>query len=322
MAISNNVTAQARLDLGVAMREFLESQDEYIGTRVFPVTNVPDETGYFYALERESMVRRLVDGNALALAPKAEAPERDTTLRQVLYACQEYGERELIPDTLRKRYESGFDADRAVTQQLTRDLMTAHELRVAALLFNTTTFTGSALFTDVAAAWATTTTDVRKDVEDAAQVVRNNCGADISQLTLIVNYAVHNALMRNDDFVNEFAPTAFPTRAARAQALAQWLGVRDVQVGRAVQNTARQGQTFVGGSVWSSTYAMLALVGNSADLTEPAIGRTMLWTASTASPVVVESYREEPKRSDVIQVRQNTDELLIDPAFGHLLKID
>ena len=58
------------------------------------------------------------------------------------------------------------------------------------------------------------------------------------------------------------------------------------------------------------------------DFSQPAIGRTFLWVADCPENVMVESYRDEPVRSDVIRSRQFTDEILIDAYFGHLLKVD
>jgi hypothetical protein len=37
--------------------------------------------------------------------------------------------------------------------------------------------------------------------------------------------------------------------------------------------------------------------------------------------VTVEQYRDEEARADIFRVRQNTDELIIDPYFGHLMKV-
>jgi len=47
------------------------------------------------------------------------------------------------------------------------------------------------------------------------------------------------------------------------------------------------------------------------DLEEPSAARTVLWTADSPEIPVVESYREDAIRSDVIRVRDDTDEVLI-----------
>jgi hypothetical protein len=53
---------------------------------------------------------------------------------------------------------------------------------------------------------------------------------------------------------------------------------------------------------------MLTITSNSPDITEPCIGRTFLWTGDSDSNSVVESYRDEERRSDIVRVRHHTQE--------------
>jgi hypothetical protein len=106
-------------------------------------------------------------------------------------------------------------------------------------------------------------------------------------------------------------------------AIADLFGVKKVLVGNGIYNSAKRGKTFVSADIWSDNYVMVAVVGNDGvDLSEPAIGRTILWEEDSPENAVVESYREEQTRSDIFRVRQYTAEKLIDPYFGHLLKVD
>jgi hypothetical protein len=56
---------------------------------------------------------------------------------------------------------------------------------------------------------------------------------------------------------------------------------------------------------------MLTKISSSMDLTEPCIGRTFLWTEESGGGHIVESYREEEIRGDVVRVRHDTGEALI-----------
>ena len=47
------------------------------------------------------------------------------------------------------------------------------------------------------------------------------------------------------------------------------------------------------------------------DVAEPCVGRTFIWSEDSPENPVVESYREEQAKSDVIRVRHNVDERLI-----------
>jgi len=52
---------------------------------------------------------------------------------------------------------------------------------------------------------------------------------------------------------------------------------------------------------------------------EPAIGRTMLWEDGAPDIITTETYREEAKRSDVVRVRQDVDEVYQYKGAGYIL---
>jgi hypothetical protein len=55
----------------------------------------------------------------------------------------------------------------------------------------------------------------------------------------------------------------------------------------------------------------LIRVASGLDITEPCIGRTFLWTEDSPANPIVESYRDETVRSDIVRVRHNVDECYI-----------
>jgi hypothetical protein len=57
-------------------------------------------------------------------------------------------------------------------------------------------------------------------------------------------------------------------------------------------------------------------------MTEPQLGRTILWTPYTSELGYVETYREEQTKSDIVRVEHSVDEKVFDYYFGHLMKID
>ena len=67
---------------------------------------------------------------------------------------------------------------------------------------------------------------------------------------------------------------------------------------------------------------MVAVIATTDSLKDPAVGRTFLWVEDSPDLMVSESYREEQTRSDIIRVRQNVAEKLIDENFAHLLQVD
>ena len=56
------------------------------------------------------------------------------------------------------------------------------------------------------------------------------------------------------------------------------------------------------------------------DMSEPCIGRTFHWAEDGSQPAgTVETYRDETKRSDIVRVRHDVDEIVMYTEMGHLL---
>jgi len=309
--------ATPRADLGVALDEFSAEQSQLIGTKALPIFRSQEQAGTFDAVTRESQTmtpdtKRNSDGQynrvSTGVAPKT-------------FSCVENGLEEPLDDRKRKLHASSFDAELACTKTIMRALLLKQEIRIKNLLLNTTTFTGSPLFTDNSSApWATVSTDIIGQVQAAIELVRANCGVEGN--AVIMGKKLLNACKKNTAIRDAIKYNDRLDDAVVREALAGLFGVKKILAGGAIQNTADEGQTFAGGDVWGDTYAMVAVVSDeTTDLAEPQIGRTFLWTEDSAENCTVEEYREERSRGAVYRVRQDTDENLIDAYFGHLMQV-
>ncbi|MEE4112715.1 MAG: hypothetical protein V2I40_07865, partial [Desulfobacteraceae bacterium] len=81
--------------------------------------------------------------------------------------------------------------------------------------------------------------------------------------------------------------------------------------GGGVYDSTKKGQDTTIADIWSNEYASLLKVSRSPDITSPSFGRTFLWTADSPQNPIVETYREENRRSDIYRVRHHVSEELI-----------
>lgn len=308
-----------RLDLGVAFMEFIASQNYFIGTQVLNFFRTQEQKGIFPAITRECLTRSLNTKRA-----KRSGYNREGLITEdISYACEEHGLEGALDDGERKVYAKDFDAELNITQQTGHLLLLAQEVRIAAALFNTTTWTGSSLYTDNSSApWDAAASDVIGQVLAAKEKVRANTGmvpnavimSETNRIRLLANTAIKAAVQASAVLSGEDALT---------NALKLLFGVQYVLIGKAAKNTANKGKDFTGADVWSDDYAMVALIaGNQNSLAEPCVGRSMLWVNDSPENSMVEQYRDEPIRSDIFRVRHNVDELVIDKYFAHLMKVD
>ncbi len=103
-------------------------------------------------------------------------------------------------------------------------------------------------------------------------------------------------------------------------AVAQGLGLDEVLVAGAVYNSADEGQTAVVASIWPTTKAILSINARTDNPKEPCLLRTFHWGGDGSTiGTAFETYREEPKRADVLRARMQTGEYVVYTALGQLL---
>ncbi|MCD6459409.1 hypothetical protein J7L67_01925 [bacterium] len=310
--------AVPRIELGVAMQEFMTDEaNQFIGTKVAPIFPTLKKEGKYPAVTRESITR---DADTKR-GSRGNYNRDGFEVKDKEFACKEHGLEGPLDDSDRALYASDFDAELNLTRIITRRLLQAQEKRIADLVINTSTFTGNALYKDYSGApWATAGSDAIGQVRFGRKKIRTNCGMEAN--TLIVSRTNLDYLLANTAIKDAIKYTARLTEQEIKNALADLFGIEQVIVGGSIRNSAKEGSAFVGSSIWSDTYVSLARISkNGQDLSEPTLARTFLWTADSPENATVEQYREEGVRSDIFRVRQHTDEQIIDPYFGFLMKV-
>lgn len=307
--------AVPRLDLGMAFHEYSFTDVNYIGLECLPLMPVDLQAATFAKITRESLLRNedATRGQGGDYNRTNYAAEDDT------YVCKEYGLEHEIKDDERSKYANDFDADAVGAEFLTNQLMRIQEKRIADLLFNATTFSGFTGQTASNVAWATAATaNPQADVLAAQEIVRSNTG--LEPRSMAIGKATYYDLLRVDEIADRIQYTAVPTVAAKLAILADYLNLDEVLVGDAVYNSADEGLAHSGSDIWSTTYALVFVKG-SGPLSNPGLGRTMLWRADSPTNITFEQYRDEPRRQDIIRARQHTDEEVFDAAFGYLIDV-
>ncbi len=306
-----------RLDLGVTVKEYIDQENEFIGTKVLPIFRTQKQKATFPAITRESMTR-----DADTKRAKRGKYNRDGfSAKELAYACVEHGLEDPLDDSERELYATDFDAELVSTQITTRRVLQAQEKRIADHVFNTTTFNSSKLFTDnTVNPWTNPDSKIIDQIRTSKEQIRKNCG--IYPNALIASAANLERMKSNSQILDLIKYTARPTDAEVKTALSDLFGVNQILSGKAIRNTAKEGKAFSGVDIWNDNYVLLAVIaGNGQDLGEPSLGRTFLWIEDSPENITVEQYRANDIRSDVFRVRQYVDERVIDPYFGHLIKV-
>jgi hypothetical protein len=313
--------ATARPAIAGSLEEFdlAMNRQGFIGRRVLPVFNTQVQAGPFGKITIESLLK----GGNTERAPGSRYNRGDWDFTADSYATKEQGWEEPVDDREARMYADYFDAERVSTERARNVVMQNAEKRIADSVFNATTWTGSLLTTGITNEWDDPTNAIPiDDVEAAARLVRANTG--LWPNALIINRKVFRNLRNCDQIVERIqsAGAGFPTRPAdiTVAQLAAVFDLPNIIVAGGAYDSAKEGQSTVVAELWSDEYAMVARIAESRDIREPCLGRTFHWSEDgSLLDGMVESYRDETVRSEIIRCRHDVHEKILYPECGHLL---
>lgn len=289
----------------------------FIGAQVLPTINVDRESGKFGLIPLEQLLQ---NANTVR-APGSGYNRGNWTFDEQSYACKEYGWEEPVDDREAAIYDDYFDAEVIATMRARSFIAVEAEKRIAAAVFNPTTFTSQT--TTVTNEWddATNATPL-VDINTAVNAVYDRTG--IWPDTLVINRKVFRNLRTLDKIKDAIAASGAgdPTKATdiTVQMLAQVFDLKNILVAGGTKNTANEGQTAAAGQIWSGEYAMVCKIASTSDIRESCLGRIFHYGGDGSSvDGMVETYRDETVRSNIVRVRHDVDELLLHTAAAQLL---
>lgn len=307
-----------RAEHGDALQEHLQKDEDFIATKVFPVFKTLKKAATYPAITRASMTargdtKRSTGGNY----NRGGVATRDKS-----YACKERGFEVPLGADERALYASDFAAEMVVVKRAARVVMMEQEINVADLCLNTTTFTGSALYTDYSSApWDAVGSPAIAQVKAVKKKILTNCG--MFPNAMVMGYENFDRLTSLTEVKEAIKYTAVLTDEEIRSRLAGLFGIKHLIVGKGVYNSSKKLDGYSGIDIWNDDYVLVAVIADDPqDLAQPSVGRTFLWTEDCPENCLVESYPEAQTRSEVFRARQHTDEQIIDPFFGHLIKVD
>lgn len=308
MARPNKTLATLRPDLSGSFMEFdlAMNRKGLIAHRVFPVIEVGKQAGVFGKVKIESLLRTM----PTVRAPGAAYSRSKWEFTDDNYACVENGHEEVLDDRESEIYAEYLDAELISAERARSIVMTNAEIRVASILQDAATYTPTGItneWNDVAA--ATPIADVEGAVERlwAKGIIAN---------ALILTRKQFRALRRCDDIIEKVhsqgAGASVEPSKINESNLAQVFDLPYIIVAESLQNTADEGQDASTSSIWSDEYVTVTRIATGRDIQEPCVGRTFHW-GEDGSQIggLIESYREENVRGEVIRCRHDTHEKLL-----------
>lgn len=246
---------------------YLQSQGDFIASRVFPIIPVDKQSDKYYTYNKNAWLR----DQAEKRAPSTESAGGGYQLSTDNYYCDEWAYHKDIPEQLRANADMAIDVDRDATEFVTQVQLLRKEAEFASTYFNNSawganTGTPSTLW-DVYA----TSTPIT-DIKDAARDIQRTTGRRPNKLTL--SQEVFDVLSEHPDFTEKIKYTQ--TGIVTAQLMAGVLGLDEVIVAGSVQATNLENET----EAYAFTFGKHALLTYSPmrpSLLTPSAGYMFAW---------------------------------------------
>lgn len=315
-ASSASVT-NLRPDLAGLMQEFDAALDTdgFIGYRILRPKDVALQSSPFGKLPIEQILKN----PETARGSGGNYNRRTWKFETDNYATSEHGLEGVVDERNARIYEHYVQAE-AVTASLVRaDVLRNAEKRVADLIFNTSTWTPTAI-TNEWDDYSNATPIV--DVESKVQAIWGASG--LWPNAMVMNRKVFRNLRNCSQVIDRISASGAGDKIKpsdiTAEMLARVFDLPYIIVGGGAKNTAKEGQAATIASIWSDEYCWIGRVATSDMIEEPCIGRTFHWSADgSAIGGAIDSYLSNEARGNVVRVRHEVHEKIIHSACGGLL---
>jgi hypothetical protein len=314
----SNSAAIFRGDIAGVVEQAKDFEAGLIGTAVMPILDVPVRAGQYPSFVLKE--GQLLKSDMKTRSPYSAYARGTRAFVQDTYTALEYGYEEAVDDTVTLDVARFFDAEVIAAKLAKRKLLLAHELRVAAKLFDNSTFTA----TNSGTAYTTAnlaTFDAGADVQEAIDRLLSK-GESVTNLSVIIPYPVWTRIRASTKFQNRLRGAGISSDTilnASTQAAAEVFGVASVQIGRASYDTAPEGVAFAAGNVWANTFIWVGSVTQaSAGYFGGGAAFTLNWS-EYGSAIGVSTYREEAIKSNIVRASQYTAEKVVNANAGQLI---
>lgn len=307
-----------RADLQALAQEFDAETAalRFIGKRVAPIFESAVADGQYPIMNRETFKKpvntnRAEDGSYNRIVGEFGSGS---------YNCEDHGLEYRIDDRRRRRYARFFDAEKAATRILRYQMLMSHERRVAAAYA-----AGGFTNTNVATAWTTTATAAPlDDIATGINAICDACGCAQEELSIIIPRVDFTEMLQTTQVIDKLKytyPGIQPALLRPAQ-VASMLQIKQVIIASGAYDTTEEGIAETMAMIWTAGVMYIALFcEEKEDLEVPSAARTIVWTADAPELPVVESFREDKTRSDIVRMRDDTDEVMIGEADLFVYKL-
>jgi hypothetical protein len=311
-----NTNAAPRADISTFLEEAVEIEKNFVGQRVLPVYESDAESGRYpkFKIAEGGLLKR----EATRRQATGTYNEVDRKFDWETYQTEERGLEERIDDKVAKRFANFFDAEVLTAKMVMRALMIDYEIEVASKVMNPASFAATAATVNYTEA-NLATIDITIDIQEAQASLE--AVGEVAN-TIIMSRKVWNRIRRSkllQLFMFGSLSANGGNRLINEAMFAEAFGVEQLIVTKVSYDMAAKGKPASLGPIWGNNYVFVGNV-QGGDFENGGIGRTIIWGADSPGGLfTTETYRAEHRRGNMVRVRSERVEHIINANAGRLI---
>lgn len=296
---------------------YMQSQDQFIADKVFPVIPVEYQSGRYFTYNREEWFRT----EARLRAPSTESAGSGWRIDNTpTYYAPVYAVHKDIDDQVRANVQRPLDIDRDATEWTTRQMLLKKELLWTNQNFATSIWgldmIGTASTVDAThfIQWSNANSSPIQDIENQRLAIAQTTGYTPNKL--VIGPQVFAQLKNHPSILDRIKYTQ--KGLVTTDLLAELFEVDEVLVPMVVQNTAAEGLAGQYSFVYGKN-ALLVYAAPNPGLLTPSGGYTFAWTGylgASAAGSRISSFRMEWLKSDRIEGEIAVDMRVVGAPLG------
>lgn len=303
-------------DISVA---FVQSSTKFVADRVFPRVPVQRQSDKYAIYSQSDFLRDEVDKRAPGAAPVRLGYRTSSTT----YNADEWAAEHTIDDQVRANASAPYMPEEDAVRFLTQKMMIKREAQFITNFFSTgNLWTGSSDAQDLIGGtdftrWSNAASQPIEDIHRQQARIESKTG--LLPNKLVLNRQGWFDLKNHPDIVDRVKYTS--RDAVSTDIVARLMGLDDILVAAAVQNTANENATG-SFSYMAPDNALLVYTTPSPGLMTPTGGYTFAWTGLIGSNEgqVIETYRDDRAVSDVVRIRAAWAQKIVTASVGVFFK--
>lgn len=309
--------AVSRPEITAFLEQAQSAEKYFIGQKLLPVKGVKARAGRYPRMD-------LAEGKLMrkdATARNSTGSYNEITRKHGwdTYDCVDRGLEERIDDTKAAEMSNFFSLEKLTAKLVRRQVALDFEVTAAGIIMNEGNFAKE----DAVVAYTEAnidTVDVPQDVEAAIEAVISR-GEECN--TMVLSLKLWNYIRRSK-LMQAYVWGKLTDNTGRKQLthshLAEVFDLENVYIAKGHYDVAKTKASTSISAIWGTSHIFVGNV-KGGDFDNGGVGRTLVWDADTPNGLyATETYRDEKRRSDMVRVRSNSVEKLVNTNAGQLVK--